>query len=108
MSRHKTVDHDNPEWTADDFARALPASALPDHIRNAFPRTRGPRKAATKVPVSIRLSPEVVDYFKAGVPIEEIASYLGHTNPNITRSTYSQFSPEYLRKAASALELQVQ
>lgn len=42
---------------------------------------------------------------EAGVPIEEIASYLGHTNPNITRSTYSQFSPEYLRKAASALEL---
>lgn len=42
---------------------------------------------------------------EAGVPIEEIAQYLGHTNPNITRSTYSKFSPEYLRKAANALEL---
>ncbi|WP_237331850.1 tyrosine-type recombinase/integrase [Yoonia vestfoldensis] len=41
---------------------------------------------------------------EAGVPIEEIAQYLGHTNPNVTRSTYSKFSPEYLRKAASALE----
>jgi integrase len=42
---------------------------------------------------------------EAGVPIEEIAQYLGHTNPNITRETYSKFSPEYLRKAANALEI---
>ncbi|MGA0540683.1 tyrosine-type recombinase/integrase [Neotabrizicola sp. VNH66] len=41
---------------------------------------------------------------EAGVPIEEIASYLGHTNPNVTRSTYAKFSPAYLRKAAGALE----
>lgn len=42
---------------------------------------------------------------EAGVPIEEIAQYLGHTNPNITRSTYSKFSPEYLRHAAGSLEV---
>lgn len=42
---------------------------------------------------------------EAGVPIEEIAQYLGHSNPNVTRSTYSQFSPEYLQKAAGALNL---
>lgn len=42
---------------------------------------------------------------EAGVPIDEIAQYLGHSNPNITRSTYGQFSPDYLRKAASALEI---
>lgn len=42
---------------------------------------------------------------EAGVPIEEIAQFLGHTNPNITRETYSKFSPEYLRKAANALEI---
>lgn len=68
MSRHKAVDHDNPEWTADDFAKARPASELPGHIRAAFPRTRGAQKAATKVPVSIRLSPEVIEHFKAGGP----------------------------------------
>lgn len=39
-----------------------------------------------------------------GVPIDEIAQYLGHTNPNVTRSTYSQFSPDYLRRAAGSLE----
>lgn len=64
----RPIDHDNPEWTAEDFARARPASELPDHIRAAFPRTRGPQKAATKIPVSIRLSPEVIEHFKAGGP----------------------------------------
>jgi integrase len=42
---------------------------------------------------------------EAGVPMEEIAQYLGHTNPAITRSTYARFSPVYLRGAADALEL---
>lgn len=42
---------------------------------------------------------------EAGIPIEEIAQYLGHSDPQITRSTYSRFSPDYLRKAADALEL---
>lgn len=39
-----------------------------------------------------------------GVPIEEVAQYLGHTNPSITRSTYGTFSPSYLRTAAGSLE----
>lgn len=68
MSHQQKTDPDNPEWTDDDFARAHPASALPDHIRQAFPNTRGPQKAPTKVPVSIRLRPEVVRHFKAGGP----------------------------------------
>lgn len=42
---------------------------------------------------------------EAGVPMEEIASYLGHTNVTITRRVYAKFSPTYLRNAASALEL---
>lgn len=39
-----------------------------------------------------------------GVPMEEIAQYLGHSNVNVTRSTYARFSPDYLRNAARALE----
>lgn len=42
---------------------------------------------------------------EAGVPIEEIATYLGHTNPNVTRATCAKFSPDYLRHAAGSLEL---
>lgn len=41
---------------------------------------------------------------EAGVSIDEVAQYLGHTNPSVTRSTYARFSPDHLRKAASALE----
>ncbi|PSL17459.1 site-specific integrase [Shimia abyssi] len=41
---------------------------------------------------------------EAGEPIEEIAQHLGHSNPSMTRSTYSQYSPDYLRHAAGSLE----
>lgn len=41
---------------------------------------------------------------EAGVPIEEIAEYLGHSNPNVTRATYARFSPQHLRKASWALD----
>lgn len=39
-----------------------------------------------------------------GVPMEEISQFLGHSNLNITRQVYARFSPDYLRKAAAALE----
>jgi integrase len=40
-----------------------------------------------------------------GVPMEEIAQYLGHSNVNVTRRVYAKFSSDYLRNAARALEL---
>ncbi|KQP61096.1 site-specific integrase [Methylobacterium sp. Leaf108] len=40
-----------------------------------------------------------------GVPMEEIASHLGHSNPKITRAIYARFSPEALSRSAAALEL---
>lgn len=68
MPRRKIDRDDNPVWTREDFARARSASELPAHIRAAFPKTRGPQKAPTKIPVSIRLSPEVLQHFKSGGP----------------------------------------
>ncbi|WP_322997490.1 BrnA antitoxin family protein [Castellaniella sp.] len=68
MPRKVVFDADNPEWTAEDFKRAKPAHELPPEILAAFPKTRGEQKAAKKVPVSIRLSPEVISHFKAGGP----------------------------------------
>ena len=41
---------------------------------------------------------------EAGVPMDEIAQYLGHTNARVTREVYARFSPDYLRNAAAALE----
>jgi integrase len=39
-----------------------------------------------------------------GIPMDEIAQYLGHTDPRITYRVYARFSPEHLKKAANALE----
>jgi uncharacterized protein (DUF4415 family) len=68
MPRKVIFDSENPEWTAEDFARARPASDLPPEVLKAFPRTRGPQKSPKKVAVSIRLSADVVERFKAGGP----------------------------------------
>ncbi|MGZ8362668.1 MAG: BrnA antitoxin family protein [Caulobacteraceae bacterium] len=65
-------DEDNPEWTAEDFARAQGPETLPPEVLAAFPRTlarlRGQQKTPTKKPVSLRLSPEVVEHFRATGP----------------------------------------
>lgn len=39
-----------------------------------------------------------------GIPMDEIAQYLGHSNVTMTRLVYAKFSPEHLRGAAEALE----
>lgn len=40
-----------------------------------------------------------------GVPMSEIAQYLGHSRSEITERVYARFSPQYLRKAAGSLNL---
>jgi len=58
---------DNPEWTEEDFARAKPfKDALPELAKTIA--RRGPQKTPTKVPVSLRLSPLVVEHFKSKGP----------------------------------------
>lgn len=41
---------------------------------------------------------------EAGVPMSEISQFLGHSNVQITASTYARYSPQHLSKAAQALE----
>jgi uncharacterized protein (DUF4415 family) len=61
------ADPDNPEWTPQDFRRAKPfAKAFPALLEGRL--GRGPQKAPTKVAVSLRLTREVVEHFKAGGP----------------------------------------
>ena len=67
MSKRKPLD-DNPEWTEEDFLKAKAPESLPPEILAQFPRTRGPQKAPTKIAVSLRLSPDVVDFYKAQGP----------------------------------------
>lgn len=39
-----------------------------------------------------------------GVPMAEISQFMGHSDSRVTESTYARFSPEYLRRAAKALQ----
>jgi uncharacterized protein (DUF4415 family) len=57
---------DNPEWTEDDFARARPADVVHGpEIAGALKRRRGrPPKEDRKEAISIRLSPEVLEFFR--------------------------------------------
>jgi uncharacterized protein (DUF4415 family) len=56
---------DNPALTKADFARAKPfTEAFPD-LAASIRKGRGPNKAPTKKLVSLRLSPEVIEHFKA-------------------------------------------
>ena len=65
------IDDENPEWTAADFAKARPASEVLPQIFGAKvakemlkPRGR-PRAEHPKERINIRLSHEVVEYFKS-------------------------------------------
>jgi integrase len=42
---------------------------------------------------------------EAGIGMAEIAQFLGHSDSRTTERTYARFSPDYLRKAAEALEI---
>lgn len=66
--RKYVLDEDNPEWTDEDFAKARPYDELPEELKSVFKRGRGPQKAPTKQLVSLRLSPDVLERFKASGP----------------------------------------
>jgi uncharacterized protein (DUF4415 family) len=54
---------ENPEWTDADFKRAVPFSGLPKKLQA---KLRGrPKAEATKVPVKLRLDPEVLAVLRA-------------------------------------------
>lgn len=70
MSKDNKVvfDHDNPEWTEEDFAKAKPISDFPE-LAAAFPKSKGGRpKGSNKVQVALRLDRDVVERFKADGP----------------------------------------
>ena len=60
------VDQDNPELSETDFAHAVPLSKLPKSLQTKLAtRTRGPQKLPAKVRISLRLSAEVLEQFRA-------------------------------------------
>ncbi|HTW71329.1 MAG TPA: BrnA antitoxin family protein [Acetobacteraceae bacterium] len=61
-------DPDNPEWTAEDFARARPAREVHPELVAEYLRTRGKQKRPTKVLVSLRLERDLVERLRASGP----------------------------------------
>lgn len=63
-------DHDNPEWTDEDFARAKTGDDIPPAIRAAFPKRGRPRGSlsATKQQVTLRLDKDVLGRWRATGP----------------------------------------
>ena len=57
---------DNPELTAADLAAAKPFAETFPQAAKALRAARGPQKAPTKVATTIRLSPDVVAFFRQG------------------------------------------
>ena len=59
----------------------------------------------------VKCSPHVLRHTAAvwmaeeGVPMQQIAQYLGHNDSRTTERVYARFSPDYLREAAKALNL---
>ena len=68
MSRE--IDHDNPEWTEEDFARARPArEILPESVLNQFRRSPGrPKSETPKKQVTLRLDADLLDHWRAQGP----------------------------------------
>ena len=59
---------DNPELTKEDFAKARPfAEAVPE-LAASIRKGRGPNKAPTNKLISLRLSGQVIDAYKAKGP----------------------------------------
>ena len=62
------ADPDNPEWTEEDFARALPAREFfsPEvYAQLCAKRKRGPKVKPLKVPTTIRFDADVLAALKA-------------------------------------------
>ena len=57
------IDDENPEWTDEDFKRAVPFTALPESLQT---KLRGrPKAEVTKERITIRLSADVLERFRA-------------------------------------------
>jgi integrase len=90
------------------------AAALTDHVieyagRPVLSIKKGFARAAERAGL-IGVTPHVIRHSIAvwlaedGHAMSEIAQYLGHSNSKVTESTYSRYSPHYLRKLSASLE----
>ncbi len=64
------IGDENPEWTDETTARAVPFKGLPASLRAKLRGRgeRGPQKAPTKVQTAVRYDADIIEHFKAGGP----------------------------------------
>ena len=89
-------------------------AALSEYVvENAWQRVKSIRKgfdnAVTRagladVTIHTIRHTAAVHLVQAGVPIDQVAQYLGHSNSAITYSTYARYSPDHLSGAAEILD----
>jgi len=80
MSKQPLIDKDGEvrELTTDELKRFKPISEVNPALFAKIKKNvgeRGPQKSPTKIPISIRVSPEVAEYFRA-----EGKGWQGHIN----------------------------
>lgn len=124
----KKVDLENPEITVPHKGRAIvpmndklertlreaKAGAFTDYVIEYGGKKVGSVKRSLATSAENaglpKVSPHMLRHSAAvhmaedGVPMEEIAQYLGHSDVEVTRRIYARFSPNYLRGAAKSLE----
>jgi integrase len=72
--------------------------------------SKGFRAAAGRAGLGPDVTPHTLRHTSAvwmaenGVPMAEISQFLGHAGSKVTERVYARFSPDYLRKAARALD----
>jgi integrase len=72
-------------------------------VRKAF-RAACARAGLVDVTPHVLRHTAAVHMAESGIPIPEIAQYLGHRDSRTTERIYARYSPDYLRRAARALE----
>jgi integrase len=100
--------------TLQEALRIARQAALTDHVIEWAGKPVGSIKKGFNQAVKLAGLPEVsphvlrhtaaVHMVQAGVSMDEVSQYLGHSNTSITASVYARHSPQHLRKAANALE----
>ena len=59
------IDHENPEWTDEMFAKATPFSGLPKSLQAKLRGPGRPNAASTKQAVKLRIDPDVLAALRA-------------------------------------------
>lgn len=101
------------ETAAKALADARKGALTPNVIEWAGKPVQSVKKGigAAGTRIGVKVTPHVLRHTAAvwmaesGVPMDEIAQYLGHSSPATTYRVYARFSPDYLQKAAKSLEL---